>query len=202
MATSPSSHRPGTFRALRHYNYQLYFFSQVVSLTGSWVQTAALTWLAWDLTRQSRWPALVSAAQILPMLLLSVWGGGLADRLSRRLLIFLSQFGLLLLAFFLAALVAFDRVTPLALLVVSLFIGAVNAIDTPARLAFVFDMVGRDDLMNAVALNSLVFNAARAIGPALGAVALPWVGLAGCFFLNGLTFIAVLLALAAMRLPQ
>src|SRR3954454_24092557 len=144
----PGVRCPGTFRALRHYNYQLYFFSQIISLTGSWVQAAALTWLAWDLTRQSRWPALVSAAQILPMLLLSVWGGGLGDRLSRRLLIFLSQFGLLLLAFFLAALVAFDRVTPLALLVVSLFIGAVNAIDTPARLAFVFDMVGRDDLMN------------------------------------------------------
>src|SRR5262245_49710649 len=127
-AAGPGEHtppvpRPGTFRALRHYNYQLYFFSQLISLTGSWVQAAALTWLAWDRGRQSGWAALVSAAQILPMLLLSVWGGGLADRLSRRLLIFLSQFGLLLLAFFLAALVAFDLVTPLGLLVVSLLLG-------------------------------------------------------------------------------
>src|SRR4051794_25330478 len=113
---TPAVRRPGTFRALRHYNYQLYFFSQIISLTGSWVQAAALTRLALGLPPPSRWPAVVSAAQILPMLLLSLWGGGLADRLSRRLLIFLSQSGLLLLAFFLAALVAFDRVTPLGLL--------------------------------------------------------------------------------------
>src|SRR5262245_32934830 len=198
---TPSVRRPGTFRALRHHNYRLYFFSQIISLTGAWVQTAALTWLAWDLTHQSRWPALVSAAQILPMLPLSVWGGGLADRLSRRLLIFLSQSGLLVLAFFLAALVAFDHVTPLGLLVVSLLIGVVNAVDTPARLAFVVDMVGRDDLINAVALNSLVFNVARAVGPAVGGVLLPLVGLASCFVTNGLTFVALLIALKAMRLP-
>jgi Transmembrane secretion effector len=92
-------------------------------------------------------------------------------------------------------------VSPAALLVASVLIGVVNAVDTPARLAFVVDMVGRDDLMNAVALNSLVFNVARVVGPALGMLALPWVGLAGCFLLNGLTFVAVLLALAAMRLP-
>ena len=101
----------------------------------------------------------------------------------------------------LAGMVAFGFVSPPALLGAAFLIGVVNAIDTPARLAFVVDMVGRDDLVNAVALNSLVFNVARVVGPALGMAALPLVGIAGCFFLNGLTFVAVLFALAAMRLP-
>jgi MFS family permease len=192
---------PGTFRALRHRNYRLYFAGQIVSLTGSWVQTAALTWLAYTLTAGSSLPARVTAAQVVPTLILGVWGGSLADRLPRRSLIFLSQVALLVLALALAAMVKFELVSAGALLAASVLIGVVNAVDTPARLAFVVDLVGRDDLMNAVALNSLVFNVARVVGPALGVLALPWVGLAGCFFLNGLTFVAVLVALAAMRLP-
>ena len=192
---------PGTFRALRHRNYRLYFIGQIISLTGSWVQTAALTWLAYTLTEGSSLPARVTAAQVVPSLLLGAWGGSLADRLPKRSLIFASQAVLLLLAMALAGMVAFGLVSPVALLAAAVLIGVVNAIDTPARLAFVVDMVGRDDLMNAVALNSLVFNVARVVGPALGMLALPWVGLAGCFFLNGLTFVAVLGALAAMRLP-
>jgi MFS family permease len=193
---------PATFRALRHRNYRLYFVGQIVSLTGSWLQTAALTWLAYDLTRQSRWPALVGAAQVLPALLLGVWGGSLADRWPRRTLIVLTQSGLLLLALLLAGMIALGAATPWGLLAASLLIGVVNAIDTPARLAFVIDMVGRDDLINAVALNSLIFNLARALGPACGAVLLPALGPGPCFLLNGLTFAAVLAALAAMRLPR
>ncbi|MFO0842068.1 MAG: MFS transporter [Gemmataceae bacterium] len=192
---------PGPFRALRHRNYRLYFTGQLVSLTGSWVQAAALTWLAYELTGQSGFTGLVTAAQILPMLGLSVWGGSLADRWPRRSLIFLAQTGLLALALGLAALVALDAVTPSRLLAVSLLIGVVNAIDTPARLAFVVDMVGHDDLMNAVALNSLVFNVARALGPAVGAWLMVRIHLAGCFLINGLTFVALLAALLAMRLP-
>ncbi len=193
--------RPGTFRALRHRNYRLYFTGQIVSLTGSWVQTAALTWLAYDLTRQSLWPALVGTAQVLPTLLLGVLGGGLADRWPRRPLIFLSQAGLLLLALALAGMVLCGLATPAGLLAVAVLIGVVNAVDTPARLTFVMDMVGRDDLLNAVALNSLVFNVARAVGPAACAGLLPLLGPGSCFLLNGLTFLAVLAALLAMRLP-
>ncbi len=205
-----SSHSPGplprpgsptTFRALRHRNYRLYFVGQIISLTGSWVQTAALTWLAYQLTAGSSLPASVTAAQVVPTLLLGAWSGSLADRFPRRSLIFIAQAALLVLAMLLAGVVAFEFVTPMALLTLSFFIGVVNAIDTPARLSFVIDMVGRDDLMNAVALNSLVFNLARVVGPALGMLALPLVGIAGCFFLNGLTFVAVLFALGAMRLP-
>lgn len=201
MSTTLPPAPPATFRALRHRNYRLYFAGQLVSLTGSWVQAAVLTWLAYELTGQSSFTGLVTAAQVLPMLALSVWGGSLADRLPRRPLIFLSQSGLLVMALSLAAMVALDAVTPAGLLVVSLLIGVVNAIDTPARLAFVMDMVGRDDLMNAVALNSLVFNVARALGPAVGAWLLKHIDLAGCFLVNGLTFVALLGALLAMRLP-
>ncbi|MFO0880635.1 MAG: MFS transporter [Gemmataceae bacterium] len=207
MTTSPDeTARPtpwfrATFRALRHPNYALYFFGQLISLTGAWVQGAALTWLAYDLTRESRWPALVSAGQILPILLLGVWAGSLADHFPRRPLIFLAQTGLLILSLVLAGLVVCDAVTPIALLVVALLIGVMNAVDNPARLAFVMDMVGREDLINAVALNSLVFNLARALGPAIAGWLLPRTGSAACFLVNGITFLAFLGALVAMRLP-
>jgi MFS family permease len=172
-----------------------------VSLTGSWVQTAALTWVAYEWTGQNRFTALVAAAQVVPMLFLSVWGGALADRWPRRALIFGTQFLLLALAGLLGGLVLLGLATPAALLAIALLIGVVNAVDTPARLAFVIDMVGRDDLANAVALNSLLFNVARAVGPALSALLLPWLGAGPCFLINGLTFVAVLAALVGMRLP-
>ena len=189
------------FRALRHRNYRLYFFGQLVSLTGSWVQTTALMWLAYELTKQSRWPALISAVQVLPTVVLGLWGGHVADRWSRRALIFTTQAALLALAVLLGVLVLSSRVTPWHLLAVSLACGVVNAIDLPARLAFVVEMVGRDDLINAVALNSVLFNVARAGGPALGAWCLGAVGPGPCFLLNGLSFVAVLAALALMTLP-
>jgi MFS family permease len=198
-----------TFRALRHRNYRLYFWGQFISVTGSWAQSAALTWLAYDLTRESSWPALVGAMQVLPTFVLGAWGGSLADRWPKRSLIFLAQATLLFLAVLLGGLVLLGYVTPWHLLAVAIAAGIVNAIDLPARLAFVIDMVGRDDLPNAIALNSMLFNTARAIGPAVSAVLF---GLAGagetgqtaagvCFLLNGLSFVAVLAALAWMRLP-
>jgi MFS family permease len=193
--------RPGTFRALRHRNYRLYFSGQIVSLIGSWMQTTVLTWLAYELTEEARWSAIILAAHVLPTLILGVPGGTLADHLPRRPLIFLTQLGLLLLSLVLAGLIGYDAATPLALLIVSLLIGAVNAIDTPARLAFVIDMVGREDLTNAVALNSLIFNTARMAGPAVAGLLMPHVGKAGCILVNTGTFVAVLAALVLMRLP-
>lgn len=193
--------RMNTFRALRHRNYRLYFGGMTISLIGSWVQGAALTWMAYDLTGQSSWTAFVSAAQILPMLLLAVWGGSLADRWARRPLIFLAQSSLLFLSLLLALSVGCRLITPMGLLILALLMGVANAIDTPARLAFVLDLVGREDLINAVALNSLMFNLARALGPALAGLVLPLIGYAGCFLLNSLTYLAVLAALLAMHLP-
>jgi MFS family permease len=186
------------FRALRHRNYRLYFLGQLVSVTGSWVQTTALMWLAYRLTGQSQWPALIATAQILPTFVLGAWGGVLADRVSKRALIMTTQTALLLLAVLLGVLVLAGHVTPWLLLAIALASGIVNAIDLPARLSFVMDMVGREDLVNAVALNSLLFNAARVVGPAVGGLMLTWLGAGHCFLLNGLSFVAVLAALALM----
>jgi MFS family permease len=199
-----------TFRAMRHRNYRLYFWGQFISVTGAWAQGAALTWLAYELTKESIWPALVGAMQVLPTFLLGVWGGSLADRWPKRPLIFLSQATLLVLAVLLGGLVLLGHITPWHLLAVATAAGIVNAIDLPARLAFVIDMVGREDLPNAIALNSLLFNTARMVGPALSAVMFALTGVdetgqtaAGvCFLLNGFSFVAVLAALAWMDLPS
>jgi MFS family permease len=187
------------FRALRHRNYRLYFFGQLVSLTGSWVQTTALMWLAYRLTRQSEWAGWIATAQILPTALLGAWGGALADRVSKRALIFGTQSALLALALILATLVLTGQVTRWHLLAITLAAGVVNAIDLPARLSFVMDMVGREDLVNAVALNSLLFNAARVVGPMVGGLLLTLLGPGHCFLINGLSFVAVLAALALMN---
>jgi MFS family permease len=190
---------PDTFRALRHRNYRLYFLGQLISLLGTLAQGAALSWLAFQLTHASRWPALISAAQVAPAFFLGPLGGALAERWPKRSLIFWTQAAYLVLAFVLAALVLTGVARPWHLLVIALGNGLVNALDLPARLAFVMDMVGREDLGNAVALNSLLFNVARAVGPMVGGPLLMYLGAGTCFLLNGLSYFAVLAALAAMN---
>jgi MFS family permease len=194
----PSTGLAATFRSLRHRNYRLYFFGQLVSLIGTWMQTTAMTWLAYDLTHQSKWPALVSAAQILPTFLLGAWGGALADRWPKRKLIFVTQSAYLLLALVLTGLAFGNVITPMQLLVVTAASGVVQAVDLPARLAFVMDMTGREDLINAVGLNSLMFNVARAVGPAAAGLLLNWLQPWACFLANALSYAAVLWALACM----
>jgi MFS family permease len=206
MASSDEEHRAPpephglalTFRSLRHRNYRLYFVGQLISLTGSWLQTAALTWLTFELTKQSKWTATINAAQVLPTFLLGAWGGLLADRWPKRSLILVTQTALLIQALALAAIVLLGSPGPWWLLAITLFSGVVQAVDVPARLAFVIDLVGRDDLINAVALNSLLFNAARLMGPALGGILLSLIGPGPCFVVNGLSFLAILVALLQM----
>lgn len=187
-----------TFRSLRHRNYRLYFFGQLVSLLGTWMQNTALCWLAYEITGKSKWPAFITAAQILPTFLLGPWGGALADRWPKRPLIFWMQAAFLVLALLLAWLVLHGMVQPWQLLVVTTLTGLVTAIDLPARLSFVMDMVGRDDLTNAVALNSLLFNSARAFGSLLAGWLLIQLGPGECFLLNAVSYLAVLLALSKM----
>jgi MFS family permease len=187
-----------TFRALRHRNYLLYFVGQFVSITGSWLQTTALMWLSYEKTRQAAWPAAISAAQILPTFVLGMWGGSLADRWPKRPLIFATQAASLLMAVLLATVVFLDLDSIWVLFSIALACGVVNGIDLPARMSFVVEMVGKEDLVNAIALNSLLFNAARVIGPALGASLLHIVGPGPCFLANGVSFVAVLAALRAM----
>lgn len=199
-STSQRPPRParGTFRALRHRNYRLYFFAQLVSLTGSWMQTTALTWLAFALTGRSGWTALITTAQVLPTFFLGPWGGILADRWPKRWLIFATQAVFTLLAFVLAAFTFAGSINVWGLLLVSVAGGVVQAVDLPARLSFVHDMAGRDDLMNAVALNSLLFNLARAAGPAVAAWLLLRLGPGLCFLANAVSFLPVLWALRRM----
>jgi predicted MFS family arabinose efflux permease len=192
-----------TFRSLRHRNYRLYFAGQLVSLVGSWTQITTLMWLAHEYTGESKWPAFLSAVQIGPTFLLGAWGGTLADRLSKRGLIIRTQAVFLTCALALLGLYLFDLLSVWTMLAVMFVHGIVQAIDLPARLAFVPGLVARSDLSNAVALNSLLFNVARAIGPAIAALLLG-AGKDGplwCFLLNAASYLAVIVAIAGIRLP-
>lgn len=198
-AKSPAAQRGGgTFRALRHRNYRLYFFGQIVSLTGTWMQTPALMWLAYQLRGESRWPAWIAASQFIPTFLLGFWGGTLADLWPKRAILFTTQTLLMLMPLVLVELVLGDVSNPWAYLLVSALTGLVLAIDFPTRLAFVMDMVGREDLTNAVALGALMFNVARLIGPLLGGALMLAAGPAPCFWVNSLTYLALLFALMHM----
>jgi predicted MFS family arabinose efflux permease len=192
-----------TFRSLRHRNYRLYFAGQLVSLVGSWTQITALIWLAHEQTDSARWPAFLAAVQIGPTFLLGPWGGVLADRVPRRGLIMRTQAVFLSCALILVALYLAGALTVWAMLAVMFVHGLVQAIDLPARLAFVPGLVARADLANAVALNSLLFNVARAIGPAVAATLLAMgpAGTVWCFGLNAVSYLAVILALAWIRVP-
>lgn len=188
-----------TFRSLRHRNYRLYFVGQMISLIGSWMQTTALMWLAYDLTHESKWPAFLMVAIVGPTLLLGPWAGSLADRCRKHTLILRTQLGFLTTASVLSILVFAGQINIWLLLTVMICHGIVQAIDLPTRLAFVPDLVEREDLINTVALNSVQFNVARAIGPAVAGLLLATVGPAVCFLINALSYVAVLTALLLMR---
>lgn len=202
--TAPLTPRLGsaTFRSLRHRNYRLYFIGQLISLTGSWMQTTALMSLAFDLTGVSAWPARISAAQLLPTFLLGAWGGSLADRWPKRRLLIVTQAILLGLALLLMAVVLGRQPSPWELLAVTAAAGLVQAIDLPARLAFVMDMVGREDVTNAIALNSVLFNSARILGPLLAVTLLYHFEPAVCFLGNALSYLAVICALMSMDVAE
>jgi MFS family permease len=189
-----------TFRSLRHRNYRLYFFGQLVSLVGTWMQNAALSWLAYAITNESKWPAFITAAGILPTFLLGPWGGHLADRFPKRPLIFWMQTSFTVLALVLAWLVLGGAAKPWQLLAVTAATGIVTAIDLPARLSFVMNMVGREDVTNAVALNSMLFNSARVIGPMLAGWFMIRIGPGHCFLVNAASYVAVLWALSRMSI--
>jgi len=191
--------RPAIFRALRHRDYRLYFWGQAVSLVGTWLQQAALVWLAYDLTGLSTWTGLVSMATILPTAFLAPFSGWLADLFAKKRIVQLAQTGMLIQAASLAILVWAGQATPERLVLWSLFAGLLQAIDLPTRLSFIKELTGPEDLANAVALNSMQFNLARALGPALAAGLLALVGPACCFALNALSYAAVLAVLWAMR---
>ena len=199
---SSNLHLPPTFRALRHKNYRLFFFGQMVSLVGTWMQTIAQQWLVYRLTGSAAMLGMTSLVAVLPLFPLALWGGSLADRYPKRRIILATQTTMMVLAFIQAALTWTGVIQVWHLIVLATALGAANAIDIPARQAFVVEMVeGKEDLTNAIALNSAVFNGARAVGPAVAGVAVAATGEAGAFFVNGVTFIAVIASLLMMRMP-
>lgn len=189
---------PATFASLRHRNFRLFFTGQLLSLVGTWMQSVAQGWLVLQLSGSALALGLVGAASSAPVLAFSFLGGTLADRASKRRLLVLTQTASMLLALGLWALVASGLVATWHVLVMATLLGTVMAFDIPARQAFVVEMVGREDLVNAIALNSSAFNAARMVGPALAGIIIASAGVANCFLLNGLSFLAVLGALLLM----
>ena len=192
---------PKTFSALRHRNYRLFLIGQLISLAGTWMQIIAQGWLVYQISGSELALGLVGFASAIPALIISPFAGVIADRVSRRALLVTTQSGAMLLAFILAALTFMDIVQVWHVILLAGCLGVVNSFDGPSRQAFVVEMVGRDDLPNAIALNSMTFNSGRIIGPAIGGVVLVLLGASWCFLLNGITFLAVIAGLLMMRLP-
>lgn len=187
---------------MRHRNFRLFFFGQLISLTGSWMQTTAQQWLAYRLTGSQLSLGVITFCSFVPVLVLSLFMGVVVDRVPRRRLLLLTQSWFMVLALILAALTYSGRVTYTHLVILSLLLGVANALDMPARQSFFSDLVERDELLNAIALNSSVFNGTRILGPALGGLAVAAWGEASAFLINGLSFLAVLVGLLGMRLPR
>jgi len=189
-----------TFAALRYPNYRLWFIGQLVSLAGSWMQTAAQGFLVFELTQSPAFLGYVGFAAGVPSWMFMLYGGVIADRIPRRTIIAVAQAAMMVLAFLLAALVATGRVQPWHVVALALLSGVANAFDAPSRQAFVVELVEREDLTNAIALNATMFNAAAVVGPAIAGVVYALLGPAWCFTLNGLSYLAVIAALLAMKL--
>lgn len=188
-----------TVRAMRMRNYRLYWFGQLISLSGTWMQRVAQSWLVLQLTDSPLALGTVSALQFLPILLLSLFGGVLADRVPKRRLLMVTQSVQLTQAIAIALLAGSGMIQLWHVYVLAAVLGLANAFDTPARQAMLPEMVRPRDLPNAVALNSGLFNAARIVGPALAGGVIATVGVAACFWLNAVSYLAVIAALAAMR---
>jgi MFS family permease len=193
--------RPARLAAFRHRDFRLFWSGQLVSLIGTWMQSVGQAWLVLELTGSAFQLGLVTALQFIPILILSPVGGALSDRFPKRRIILLTQATMMAQAFALALLVRSGQVRYWHVAVLAAIYGLGRAIDIPARQAYITDLVGRPDLPNAVALNSLVFNGARIVGPAVAGLLVSRFGVALAFWLNGLSFVAVLGALLATRTP-
>ena len=195
-----SSRLPSTFRALRHRNFRLFFAGQFISLTGTWMQSVAQSWLVYRLTGSVVLLGMIGFASQIPVFLLTPIGGTAADRYNRHRILLTTQTISMVLAFILAFLTLTARVEIWHLFVIATGFGLANAFDIPTRQAFAVDMVGKDDLINAIALNSSMFNGARIVGPAIAGILVAAVGEGWCFFGNAVSYIAVLGGLMMMRI--
>jgi len=193
---------PATLRALRHRNFQLFFSGQLISLVGTWMQSVAQAWLVYRMTGSSFLLGAVGFAGQIPVFLVAPLGGIVADRNNRQRVVIGTQVASMILAFILAALTLAGRVQVWQIFVLAALLGVVNAFDIPGRQAFLVDMVGKGDLMNAIALNSSMFNGARIIGPAIAGVLVARIGEGWCFFANAVSYIAVIAGLLMMQVQR
>lgn len=199
---SPERFRRGlqqTFRALRHRNYRLFVTGQIVSLVGTWMQNVALSWLVYRLTHSEFLLGTTWFCTQLPVFALGPLGGLASDRYSRHRLVVLTQILSMVQALVLAALTLTGSIEVWQVLLLATVLGCINAFDMPARQSLVVELAGKDDLLNAISINSAIFNAARIIGPGVAGVVVALLGEGMCFLLNGLSFIAVITCLLAMR---
>ena len=189
-------------RSLKHRNFQLFFSGQMISLVGTWMDNIAEAWLVYRLTGSSVLLGTVAFCGQIPIFLLGPLGGFVADRFNRRSIVVATQTSSMILAFILSFLTLTKRVTVGEVIAIATAMGVVNAFDVPARQSFLVEMVGREDLMNAIALNSSMFNSARVIGPSVAGILVASVGEGWCFFANAVSYIAVIAGLLMMRVPR
>ncbi len=187
--------------ALRHRNYRLFYAGQFLSLVGTWMQSTALGWLVLNLTDSELLLGVVTAAASAPVVLFSLYAGALADRADKRRIIMRANLAALVFAFLLGLLTYTETVTYPAVLAIAFVLGTANAFELPTRQSFFVELVGKDDLPNAIALNSMQFNGSRIVGPAIAGWLIGTAGTAACFFANAASYVFVLAGLRAMRLP-
>jgi MFS family permease len=191
---------PAALRALRSRNYRLFVAGQLVSLVGTWMQMVAQSWLIYRLTRSAALLGLIGFASQIPVFVLAPLGGVIADRAHRHHVIIATQSAMMILAFVLAALTLSGYVQVWHLFALASILGVTNAFDIPARQAFLVELVERDDIVNAIALNSSMLNGARVVGPGIAGVVVATVGEGWCFLLNAISYVAVIGALLMMRI--
>ena len=196
------SGRLTAFRALRHRNFRLFFVGQLISLIGTWMQMVAQSWLVLKLSNSPLMLGIVSFAGFMPIVLVALFAGVVVDHVDRRRLIIGAQTLLMINAFVLGILTWTGVVKVEYVIVLAALNGFVSSFDMPGRQAFVVEMVGREDLPNAIAMNSMIFNGARMIGPAIAGLSIAVIGVTGCFMLNGVSYLAVLWSLFQMELPR
>lgn len=193
---------PATLRALRHRNFRLFFAGQLISLIGTWMQVVAQSWLVYRLSGSSTLLGLVNFVGQIPIFVLSPLGGYAADRWDRRTVVLITQSASMVLALTLGIRTLSGNIAIWEVFALSALLGVVNSFDIPARQAFLGEMVSRDDMINAIALNSTIFNGARIVGPAIAGILVARIGEGWCFFANGVSYLAVIWSLLAMRLTK
>lgn len=188
------------FSALYYRDFRLFWFGQLISLSGSWMQVVAQGWLVYSLTKSPFYLGMVAAAASLPILLFTLIGGVIADRYPKRNLLLLTQALSIIPALMMGILTSLGMITVWHIALLAAFLGTINALDIPTKQSFLIELVGRGHIVNAIALNSAAFNGARIIGPMIAGISIAYLGISACFFINALSFLAVIVALSRMNI--